>query len=324
MGTKSVNTSNANIKQKTLKSAISCTGIGLHSGEKVLMTLRPADVNCGITFRRTDVAGDGAVMKASFDQVCDTRLCTTIGSADGKTIGTIEHLMAAFAGANIDNIIVEVGGAEIPIMDGSAAPFLFLIECAGVVEQEAPRQVLRVLKTISIVEGDKSATLEAADGFAVEFEIDFKSPVVASQDLSINMKDGVFKNEIARARTFGFMHEVEALWAAGLAKGGSLDNAVVVSGDKIMNEDGLRFDDEFVRHKILDAVGDLYLAGNPIQGQYLGVRSGHALNNKLLRVLFSDSTNYEIVDMVDEAARLVSRGAGSLSKASVAASPATA
>jgi len=312
------------IKQKTLKSAISCTGIGLHSGEKVSMTLIPADVDAGITFRRTDVAGEGAEINASFDQVCDTRLCTTVGTAGGKTIGTVEHLMAAFAGAGIDNVIVEVGGAEVPIMDGSAAPFLFLIECAGVVEQNAPRKVIRVLKTITISEGDKSATLEASDGFAVDFLIDFASPAVASQDLFIGLDAGVFKNEIARARTFGFMHEVEALWAAGLAKGGSLDNAVVVSGDKVMNEDGLRFDDEFVRHKILDAVGDLYLAGNPIQGQYSGVRSGHALNNQLLRALFSDSENYEIVDMVNETTGLVSRGAGSLSKATVAAGPATA
>jgi UDP-3-O-[3-hydroxymyristoyl] N-acetylglucosamine deacetylase len=312
------------IKQKTLKSAISCTGIGLHSGEKVSMTLIPADVDAGITFRRTDVAGEGAVINASFDQVCDTRLCTSIGTADGKSIGTVEHLMAAFAGAGIDNVTVEVGGAEVPIMDGSAAPFLFLIDCAGVVEQNAPRKVIRVLKTISISEGDKSATLEASDGFAVDFSIDFSSPAVASQDLSIGLDAGVFKNEIARARTFGFMHEVEALWAAGLAKGGSLDNAVVVSGDKVLNEDGLRFDDEFVRHKILDAVGDLYLAGHPIQGQYSGVRSGHALNNQLLRLLFSDPSNYEIVDMSNESVGLTSRGAGSLSRPAVAASSVTA
>ena len=317
-------TSNTVIKQQTLKSAISCTGIGLHSGEKVSMTLLPADVDAGITFRRTDVAGEGAEIKASFDQVCDTRLCTTIGSSDGKTIGTVEHLMAALAGAGIDNVIVEVGGAEVPIMDGSAAPFLFLIDCAGVVEQDAPRKAIRILKTISIREDDKSVTLEPADGFALGFEIDFASPAVASQDLSVGLNDGVFKNEIARARTFGFMHEVEALWAAGLAKGGSLDNAVVVSGDKVLNEDGLRFDDEFVRHKILDAVGDLYLAGNPILGQYSGVRSGHALNNQILRILFSDSSNYEIVDMTEDALHAVSRGIGVPSKATVAAGPATA
>lgn len=328
MGTKAINTSALKpamtIKQKTLKSAISCTGIGLHSGEKVSMTLLPADVDAGITFRRTDVAGEGAEIKAAYDNVCDTRLCTTIGSKDGKTIGTVEHLMAALSGAGIDNVTIEVGGAEVPIMDGSAAPFMFLIDCAGVVEQDATRKVIRVLRTVSITEGDKTATLEPADGFALDFAIDFSSPVVASQDFSVGLNDGVFKDEIARARTFGFMHEVEALWAAGLAKGGSLDNAVVISGDKIMNEEGLRFDDEFVRHKILDAVGDLYLAGNPLQGQYTGIRCGHALNNQLLRVLFSDPENYEIVDMVDDASRVVSKSAGGMSKTTVAASPATA
>lgn len=312
------------VKQKTLKSAISCTGIGLHSGEKVCMTLLPADVDAGITFRRTDVAGEGAEIKAAFDQVCDTRLCTTVGSEDGKLIGTVEHLMAALAGAGIDNVTIEVGGAEVPIMDGSAAPFLFLIDCAGVTEQAATRKAIRVLQTVSVSDGDCSATLEPAPGFAIDFAIDFASPAVASQELFIGLGEGVFKNELARARTFGFMHEVEALWAAGLAKGGSLDNAVVVSGDKVMNEDGLRFDDEFVRHKILDAVGDLYLAGNPILGHYSGVRCGHALNNQLLRALFSDPANYELVDMTAEALRPVVGGAASWSKSSVAASPATA
>lgn len=312
------------VKQKTLKSAISCTGIGLHSGEKVTMTLLPADVDAGITFRRTDVAGECAEIKADYDQVRDTRLCTTIGTEDGKFIGTVEHLMAALSGAGIDNVIVEVGGAEVPIMDGSAAPFLFLIDCAGVVEQAAARKAVRVLKTVSISDGDTSATLEPASGFTIDFAIDFASRAVSSQELTIGLADGVFNNELARARTFGFMHEVEALWAAGLAKGGSLDNAVVVSGDKIMNEDGLRFDDEFVRHKILDAVGDLYLAGKPLLGHYTGVRCGHALNNQLLRELFSDPANYEIVDMTVDALRPVVSGGASWSKATVAASPATA
>jgi len=312
------------VKQKTLKSAISCTGIGLHSGEKVCMTLLPADVDAGITFRRTDVAGEGAEIKAAFDQVRDTRLCTTVGSEDGKLIGTVEHLMAALAGAGIDNVTIEVGGAEVPIMDGSAAPFLFLIDCAGVTEQAATRKAIRVLKSVTISDGDSSATLEPASGFAIDFAIDFASPAVASQELSIGLGDGVFKNELARARTFGFMHEVEALWAAGLAKGGSLDNAVVVSGDKVMNEDGLRFDDEFVRHKVLDAVGDLYLAGNPILGHYSGVRCGHALNNQLLRALFADPANYELVDMTAEALLPVASGAASWSKVTVAASPASA
>lgn len=315
------------IKQKTLKSAISCTGIGLHSGEKISMTLHPADAGAGIVFRRTDLMGGGAEIPASYDSVCDSRLCTTIGSKDAQgnmtTIATVEHLMAALAGAGIDNAVIEVGGPEVPVMDGSAAPFLFLIDCAGVAEQDAPRQAVRVLKTVSIVDGDKSATLTPADGFSVDFHIEFDNAVIGSQDMTLDLTDGVFKNEIARARTFGFLHEAEALWAAGLAKGASLDNAVVVSGEKIMNEDGLRFDDECVRHKILDAVGDLYLAGATLMGHYSASRSSHALNNQLLRELFSDPSNYEIVDMSAESPRSASTGA-SWAKSSVAASPATA
>lgn len=315
------------IKQKTLKSAISCTGVGLHSGEKVSMTLQPASADTGIVFRRTDVAGDGAEIPAAFDSVVDTRLCTTIG-AEGKAIGTVEHLMAALAGAGIDNAIIEVGGAEVPVMDGSAAPFLFLIDCAGVAELDAPRKAIRILKPISAVDEDadglKTAALHPATGFTLDFQIDFSNPVIGSQKMTLGFNDGVFKDEIARARTFGFLHEAEALWAAGLAKGASLDNAVVVSGDKVMNEDGLRFDDECVRHKILDAVGDLYMAGAPIIGHYEGVRASHALNNQLLRELFADPANYEIVDMTSDAMSTASTGAASWSKETVAASPAMA
>ena len=311
------------IKQKTLKSAISCTGIGLHSGEKISMSLHPADVDTGISFRRTDLAGGGAVIPASFDSVCDSRLCTTVGSEKGKTIATIEHLMAALAGAGIDNIVIEVGGPEVPVMDGSAAPFMFLIDCAGVVEQDAPRKAIRILKPVTVVDGNKSASLTPGGGFSVDFHIEFENAVVGSQTMAVDLTDGVFKNEISRARTFGFLHEAEALWAAGLAKGASLDNAVVVSGDKIMNEDGLRFDDECVRHKILDAVGDLYLAGGPLMGHYSGARSSHAMNNALLHAVFADPANYEVVDMNAEVAHLASVGA-SWAKQTVAASPATA
>lgn len=313
---------NTAVMQKTLKSAISCTGIGLHSGEKVSMTLHPANPGFGIVFRRTDVAGEGVEIPAAHDSVVDARLCTTIGT-EGKTIGTVEHLMAALAGANIDNALIEVGGAEVPVMDGSAAPFLFLIECAGVVEQDAPRKALRVLKSVSVVDGDKSVSLEPAAGFTLDFHIDFSNPVIGTQGMTVDMTAGVFKDEISRARTFGFLHEAEALWAAGLAKGASLDNAVVVSGDKVMNEDGMRFDDECVRHKILDAVGDLYMAGAPILGCYEGVRASHALNNQLLRELFADPANYEIVDMTEADTRTAaSRGGASWAKKSVAASPA--
>lgn len=313
---------NTAVMQQTLKSAISCTGIGLHSGEKVSMTLHPAAPDAGIVFRRTDVAGEGVEIPAKHDRVVDSRLCTTIG-AEGKAIGTVEHLMAALAGAGIDNALIEVGGAEVPVMDGSAAPFLFLIDCAGVVEQDAPRKAIRVLKPVSIVDGDKSATLTSANGFTLDFQIDFSNPVIGSQAMSLGLSDGVFKNEIARARTFGFLHEAEALWAAGLAKGASLDNAVVVSGDKVLNEDGMRFDDECVRHKILDAVGDLYMAGAPILGHYDGVRASHALNNQLLCELFADPANYEIVDMTVADTRAVApKGGSSWSKTGVAASPA--
>jgi len=311
------------VKQKTLKSAISCTGVGLHTGVKVCMTLHPAAADFGIVFRRTDVAGEGVEISAAYDHVVDTQLCTTIG-AQGKTIGTVEHLMAALAGAGIDNTLIEVGGTEVPIMDGSAAPFLFLIECAGVVEQETPRKALRVLKPVSVVDGNKSVTLEPDNGFTVDFQIDFSNAVIGRQAMTLGLTNRTFKDEISRARTFGFLHEAEALWAAGLAKGASLDNAVVVSGDRILNEDGLRFEDECVRHKILDAVGDLYMAGAPILGRYSAERASHALNNTLLRALFADPSAFEIVDMTVEPQFVVSGGAASWSKAGVAASPATA
>ncbi len=297
--------------QKTLKSDISCTGIGLHSGEKITITLLPADVDSGVVFRRTDIHGGGAEIKARFDQVRDTMLCTTIGDDSGVKISTIEHLMAAFAGAGVDNVAVEVNGGEIPIMDGSAAPFLFLIDCAGLVEQAAPKRALRIKRRVSVSDNGKSAALVPANDFAIDFEIDFDSPAVARQSMRVDIIDGVFKNELSRARTFGFMHEVEALRAAGFAKGGSLENAVVVSGDEVLNEDGLRFDNEFVRHKILDAVGDLYLAGGAILGHFEGYCTGHSLNNKLLIELFSDAANYEWVDASAEPAQLVAEPAAS-------------
>lgn len=317
-------------KQKTLKSAIGCSGVGLHSGDKISMTLHPAPAGSGIVFRRSDIAGRGAEIKASFDNVADTRLCTTIGNEDGITISTIEHLMAALAGAGVDNVLVDVAGGEVPIMDGSSAPFMFLIDCAGLAEQDAPKRVLRVKKAIVVSDEGKSASLLPSSEFSIDFEIDFDSPAVQRQSMSVDMVDGVFKNELSRARTFGFMHEVEALRAAGFAKGGSLDNAVVVSGDEVLNEDGLRFDDEFVRHKILDAVGDLYLAGGTIAGHFSGVCTGHSLNNKLLHALFADAANYEWVDAkditADDSAKASSAnsksGSGSWDRKVVAASPA--
>ena len=308
--------------QKTLKSSIECSGIGLHSGDKISMTLHPADVNNGITFRRSDIHGGGAEIKASFDNVRDTRLCTTIGDENGVGVSTVEHLMAALAGAGVDNAIIDVSGGEVPIMDGSAAPFMFLIDCAGLIEQDAPKRVVRVKKPVVVSEGGKSASLVPSDDFSIDFEIDFDSPAVQRQSMRVDMVDGVFKSELSRARTFGFMHEVEALRAAGFAKGGSLDNAVVVSGSEVLNEDGLRFDDEFVRHKILDAVGDLYLAGGTIAGHFSGVCTGHSLNNKLLRALFADEANYEWIDAGELANKDTSKATSKADSKKVKSGPA--
>jgi len=273
------------VKQRTLKTSIDCSGVGLHSGAKVAMILNPADTGHGIQFKRTDVAGE-PLIPARWDHVVDSRMHTTLGNADGVTIGTVEHLMAAFAGCGIDNALIEIDGPEVPIMDGSSHPFVFLLECAGVVEQDAPRRVIRILKDVSSTEGN--ARLTPGSHLSLDFEIDFADGAVSQQTLSIGIVNGSFARELARARTFGFLGDVERLRAAGLAKGGSLDNAIVVSGDKILNEGGLRFEDEFVRHKALDAVGDLYLAGAPIIGKFHGVCSGHAANSALLHALFAD------------------------------------
>jgi len=275
------------VNQRTLKTSINCSGVGLHSGARITMTLHPAEKNSGIHFKRTDIAGAGAVIPALWDHVVDTRMCTTIGNRDGVSIGTVEHLMAALAGCGIDNALIELNGPEVPIMDGSSQPFVFLIECAGVVEQNAPRRIIRILKSVSVNAGE--ATLSPGTHLSLDFEIDFDSAAVSQQSLSIGIVNGSFAKELARARTFGFLHDVEALREAGLAKGGSLDNAIVVSGDKILNEGSLRYDDEFVRHKALDALGDLYLAGASIVGRFQGVCSGHATNNALLQALFADA-----------------------------------
>jgi UDP-3-O-[3-hydroxymyristoyl] N-acetylglucosamine deacetylase len=276
------------IKQKTFKNAISCMGVALHSGKKVSMTLMPGEPDSGIVFKRTDVSGSGAIIKATWRNVVETTLCTTLGNDDGVTICTVEHLMAALSASGIDNAVIEVNGPEVPVMDGSAAPFIFLAECAGTVEQDKSRRYIRILKAISIGNDEKSVSIVPSDSFTVEFDIDFESTAISRQSYSICMVGENFKNEVSRARTFGFLHEVEALRALGLAKGGSLENAVVVSGGKVINEGGLRYDDEFVRHKILDAVGDLYLAGGGLLGHFYGIRSGHEANNQLLRALFAD------------------------------------
>ena len=283
--------------QKTLKNAIGCSGVGLHSGARVAMTLHPAEANHGIVFRRTDIVRGQAEIAADWHNVIDSQLCTAIRNEDGVEVQTIEHLMAAFAGLGIDNAVVELNGPEVPIMDGSSAPFVFLIECAGIVEQTEPRRAIVVHKPVMIADDSKRAGLTPAAGFTVDLAIDFSNTLVARQTLVFDLTDGAFKTEIARARTFGFENEVSHLRASGLLRGGSLDNAVVVSGAKVMNEDGLRYEDEFVRHKTLDCLGDLYLAGGPLIGRFDGFRTGHRLNHRLLVELFSDPTAYSVVPM---------------------------
>jgi UDP-3-O-[3-hydroxymyristoyl] N-acetylglucosamine deacetylase len=284
------------ILQRTLKNAIGCTGVGLHSGARVAMTLHPAPADHGIVFRRTDIVGGQAEIAADWRNVVDSQLCTAVANADGVLIQTIEHLMAAFAGLGIDNALVELNGPEVPIMDGSAAPFVFLIECAGIVELDEPRHAVVVNKPVSVGDNGKRATFAPAPGFAIDLTIDFANAVVARQEFAFDLADGAFKAELARARTFGFEDEISQMRKLGLLPGGSLDNAVVVSGAKVLNQDGLRYGDEFVRHKVLDCVGDLYLAG-PIIGRFEGLRTGHRLNNQLLRALFADPTATSVVPM---------------------------
>jgi UDP-3-O-[3-hydroxymyristoyl] N-acetylglucosamine deacetylase len=272
--------------QQTLKTAIGCRGIGLHSGCKVAMTLHPAPPDTGIVFRRT---GSAAGIRAIWANTIDSPLCTVLSNGEGVRIGTVEHLMAALAGAAIDNVVVELDGPEVPIMDGSAAPFLFLIECAGIVEQDAVRRAIKVLKPVSVGDAGAAAALRPADGFSMSFEIDFDNPLICRQDICLVFDDATFKTELSRARTFGLLDEVDRLRQAGFARGGSLDNAVVVGRDQVLNIGGLRYADEFVRHKLLDAFGDLYLAGGPLVGAFCGSRSGHAHTKRLLAALFADS-----------------------------------
>ena len=281
------------MRQRTLKDSIRATGIGLHGGAKVYMTLRPAPANTGIVFRRLDLAEPVDVPAAALN-VTETNLGTTLESGAGK-VATVEHLMSALAGLGIDNVLIDLTGAEVPIMDGSAAPFVFLIQSAGIEEQPADKRFIRILRPIEVAEGDKWARLEPYDGFKVNFEIDFDHPVLQKhrQRASLEFSTTSFLKEISRARTFGFLKDVETLRANELALGGSLDNAIVMDEYRVLNEDGLRFKDEFVRHKVLDAVGDLYLLGSCLIGEFTGFKSGHRLNNLLLRALLEQPEAYE-------------------------------
>ncbi len=289
------------IKQRTLKSSIGCSGIGLHSGVRVAMRLHPAPANSGITFKRVDLVGGGSEIPALWHRIADSRMCTVLAAENGISVATVEHLMAAFFGMGIDNALVELNGPEVPAMDGSAAPFIFLMECAGVVEQDAKRQVLRVLKPVVYRNGAKEVGLAPAEnGLEIDFQISFAAPTVGDQACSFSIDRDIFKSEISKSRTFGFLSDVTALREAGLARGGSLENAIVVDGDRILNEDGLRHSDEFVRHKALDVIGDLYLTGHRMIGHFHGVCSSHADTAKLLRKVFTDDSNWELIDAPHE------------------------
>ncbi len=288
------------LTQRTLKKPIHCTGVGLHSGRKVSMTIAPADSDAGIVFVRTDVAPAHGRIPARWDRVVDTTMCTVLGNEHGVTVGTVEHLMASLRGCEIDNAEVWLDGPEVPVMDGSSEPFVFLIECVGVAAQPAPRRGIRVLRDVGIGDETRYARLRPGFGSSFSFEIDFQSRAVAHQTASVSLVNGTFRDDICRARTFGFLHEVDHLRKLGLARGGSLDNAIVIDGDRIVNTEGLRYDDEFVRHKILDSIGDLYLAGLPIIGHYHGYKAGHQLNNQVLQALFADPGAWSIDELVLE------------------------
>jgi len=283
------------LKQRTLKSLISATGVGLHTGQKARLTLRPAPVDTGIVFRRVDL--DPPVdIPARADLVGDTRLASCL-VREGVRLSTVEHLMSAFGGLGVDNAYVDIDAPELPIMDGSASPFVLLIQQAGIEEQPAPKRFLRVKRKVEVREGDKWARLEPHEGFKLLFSIEFKHPVIerSTQSVAVDFAETSYLKEIARARTFGFMHEVEDLHEKGLARGGGLENAVVLDEFRVLNADGLRFADEFIRHKLLDAVGDLYLLGRPLLGAFSAHKSGHGLNNKLVRALLADRAAFEIV-----------------------------
>jgi UDP-3-O-[3-hydroxymyristoyl] N-acetylglucosamine deacetylase len=281
-------------QQKTIGAIATCRGVGLHSGQEIAMTLNPAAPGSGIAFRRMGV--ENGFIPVRWDRVVDTHMATTLANEAGVRVTTIEHLMAALAGCEIDNVVIDLDGAEVPVMDGSAAPFVRLIERAGIVEQGARRRAIEVLKDVSVCDGESKLSISPSPCLEVSFEIEFEAQAISRQIHSARIVNGTFKTDIASARTFGFAEDVEALRRAGLALGGSLDNAIVIRDGRVLNPGGLRFADEFVRHKILDCIGDLYLAGAPILGRVHGVRSGHTLHHLLLETLFADETAWRMVD----------------------------
>ncbi len=281
------------LKQRTLQTAISTTGVGLHNGEKVTLTLRPAAANTGIIFKRVDLPQPNEIL-ARPTAVNDTRLCSAV-AIDGVRVATVEHIMSALAGLGIDNIYIEVNAAEMPIMDGSAGPFIYLLREAGIVEQAASKKFIRVKKTVQVMDGDKWVRFEPYHGFKVDFTIAFNHPVFEGSvnRVTMDFASDSYVQAISRARTFGFMHEVEYLRSNGYARGGSLDNAIVLDEYRVLNVDGLRYDNEFVKHKALDAIGDIYLLGQPLLGAFFAYKSGHALNNRLVRALMADASAWE-------------------------------
>ena len=291
--------------QHTVAAEVSCVGVALHTGDMVNMTIRPAAVNTGIVFVRKDVEVNN-VVAAKYDAVMETTLGTTISNKHGVNVSTIEHVMAALWGAGIDNARIELDGAEVPIMDGSSEPFVFLLDCAGRVQQRATRRTIEILREVSVEEGNSRATIRPSDGFTINIEIAFNHPLIATQKATYDFNDTSFKQSLSRARTFGFARDVEKMRSMGLALGGSLHNAIVVGEDDILNEGGLRYADEFVRHKALDCVGDYFLAAGHLQGEVTTFKPGHGINNKLLRAVFADPANYRIVgeDDVNVPARI--------------------
>ena len=280
--------------QQTIRKSFSLNGIGLHSGKKVKITVEPATVNNGIKFIRTDLRKDN-IVPALWSNVSSTNLCTTISNEKGVSVSTIEHLMSSLSGMHIDNANILINNLEVPIMEGSSLPFVEELEKSGIVNQKTPRRIISVKKEIFVSNNDSYAKITPNKQFSIDFEIDFESQLVSKQACQLQLINGNYKTDVSSARTFGFEKDVDYLQANGLALGGSLDNAVVVGEKNILNKEGLRFSDEFVRHKILDSIGDLYLAGKPIQGYFYGSKSGHFLNNQLLRELFSDKSNFEII-----------------------------
>jgi len=284
------------IAQRTLDHTIRCSGIGLHSGRKIDLVLHPAPEDSGIMFIRSDL---GIEVPAKAEFVTDTRLCTTIGSGKAQ-VSTVEHLLSALAGLGVDNARIEVSGPEVPIMDGSSAPFVFLIQCAGIRSQSKAKRVLRVLKKVEVEEGDKRCALYPAGGFKISYLLDYDHPLLRKRKVSIDFARQAYTREISRARTFGFLHEVEALQKAGLALGGSLENAIVLDTHRVVNEGGLRYEDECVRHKILDTLGDLSLSGFPIVGAFEGELTGHDMNHKLVTTMLADPSSYRIEELQSE------------------------